>query len=678
MRDRVTVHSDTVDVADIVRTLKRQWRAVLSFLALGVLGALAVILFAPKRYEGKASVLARTSSAAGGSVLGRMATGGIDELMSGVGGGLGGTSLETELQMLRSRALAGQVVDSLKLQLRVRDPAAVSAATLVQAYQLNRSFEPHTYVFERGANGTYRVTGDSVVRSATPGQPVSLDVGTVTLASNGLPAEFKVMVYDREDAISRLSRRLTATKAGGEVAKIVYRGDNRETAAAVPNALISFYLDRRKTVDRGTNQRRLEYVTEQVQQTANELAAAERDLRRFQEQTRVFDAEAFDVTQLEATAKLRDQLIQLQVDEGALTQLLAQADKGTLTSRDLAAYPVFMRGSAVSPLVTQLSELEVQKARLLERRTEKDPEVIALDNSMKGINATIVGMARSYASSVSKQRAEFQSRLGASENALAALPAANERVGRLQRDVLRLTQLYTALQAQLVEARLAAIGEGGEVRPVDVAVEPRKVAFPQPFLTMGIGTAGGLLAGIIAALFLGWFGRWLRDPVEIERLTGISAQRYHADAPLLMAGGVSPRTVLVIPLEDSARAGIVAERLARTASARSLPVSILDLSQNENGSGNGKGHGAASEIARQIDQLEQQQGMIVVQLPALSSDTTVAALRETRPVVLVAPPGPVDRARLTAAVDTLRRMEVPVAGIVISEATDRGRLRALL
>ena len=35
---------------------------------------------------------------------------------------------------------------------------------------------------------------------------------------------------------------------------------------------------------------------------------------------------------------------------------------------------------------------------------------------------------------------------------------------------------------------------------------------------------------------------------------------------------------------------------------------------------------------------------------------------------LVAPPGPVDRARLSVALDTLRRLGVPVVGIVMSDA----------
>jgi Mrp family chromosome partitioning ATPase len=67
--------------------------------------------------------------------------------------------------------------------------------------------------------------------------------------------------------------------------------------------------------------------------------------------------------------------------------------------------------------------------------------------------------------------------------------------------------------------------------------------------------------------------------------------------------------------------------------------------------------------------------MVVVQLPALTKEATVASLRDNRPVLLVAPPGPVDRTRLASALDMLRRMDVPCAGVVISESTTRRRIR---
>ena len=54
--------------------------------------------------------------------------------------------------------------------------------------------------------------------------------------------------------------------------------------------------------------------------------------------------------------------------------------------------------------------------------------------------------------------------------------------------------------SQLLEARLAAISEGGDVRLIDEAVAPRKVAFPRPSITFAICIVLGLALGISAAL----------------------------------------------------------------------------------------------------------------------------------------------------------------------------------
>ena len=672
-RDRLDLQSDTVDVADLARTVRRQWRAVAGFTLAGVLVAAAIVTFAPRRYDARATVLARSSGAGGASILGRMAEG-AGALIGGVGGGAVASPLETELQMLRSRALAGQVVDSLLLQFRVREPDGVPPTRLVASHSLRPAFVATEYEFERLPSGEYRVTGDSVEHTVAAGGTVVLGVGAVTLQKS-LPEEFELEILDAEDAVTLLGKRLKVNKAGGEVARVEYRADDPVSAAAAPNALVHFYMQRRRTVDRGANQRRVEYVEAHVDSTARELAATEREWRRYQEETNVFDPDISGESDVLSAARLREQAASAQVDAATVAQLIAQLDRGTMQPRELAAYPSF---SSLAPLANQVNELEVQRTRLLERRTERDPEVQVLDNSIKSLNATMVAMARSYASGAEKRRRELQAQVDSSQRALLALPAAGEKVGRLKRDVIRLTELYTALQAQLVEARLGAIGEGGDVRQLDVAAAPKGPAFPNTLLTMGIGTAGGFIAGLVAALFLGWFGRWLRDPMEIERGFGITALQYHPNEPLLLSGANAraSRTLLVVPLDARAPAKQVAEGLARTATARALPATVLDLSAATiNGNGNAL---AVSErrVTDRIQQLEQEDGgVVVVELPTLDHDTTVAALRETRPVLLVAAPGPVDRARLSQALNTLRRLEVPVVGIVMSDSNGDGRNR---
>jgi uncharacterized protein involved in exopolysaccharide biosynthesis len=665
MHERPGVAADAIDVADVARTLRRQWRALLGCLGIGLTAALAVLLFATPRFEGKSTILAKGGAAGGTSIVSRIT--GVGDLLGGLSSLTGASALETELQVLRSRALAGEVVDSLQLQVLIRDPAGTPATAFVERSHFPGSFAPRTLRLERQDSGSYRANWGDSTMNVDLSRPLSLDVGDITFRAASLPNKLKLVVLDREDAITRFAKRLNATKAGGDVAKIVFQAEDSVTAAAATNALVEFYLRRRKTVDRGVNQRRVEFVAAQLDSTAAALAGTERDLRRYQEASGIIDATEVGKVEIEGSSLLRQQLTEVQVDEATITQLLAQADAGRITSRDLAAYPGFLRGTAVGPLMTQLSELEARRIQLLERRTERDPEVLAIDATMRVVESNIIATARSYAGSIRRQRSELQGRVDSLHRSMLAIPAAAERGGRLARDVERLTAIYTALQAQMVEARLAAVGEGGDVRQVDYAVPQRKPAFPKPVLTMGIGAAGGLLAGMVVALLLGWFGRWLRDPMEIERAVGVIAERFRPDAPLLMTGAPTARTVLVVPLNGTAYSATVAERLARTARQRALQATVVDLSASL-ASGNGKAGTESIDVSAMIDKLEQENAMVIVQMPELGSEVTFAVLRATRPVLLVAPPGPVDRARLSSAVETLRRLQVPCAGVVISDA----------
>ena len=672
MRERIDLSSgepDTIDLAEIGRTVRRNVGVVVAFAALGVLAGLAVTLFAPKRFQGRSTIMARVSGSGAASIGGRID--GVGELLGGLGGIASGSSMETELQILRSRELAGKVVDSLKLQFRLHEPRLAPHLVFADA-DLQPSFAPSRVRFERLAGG-YRATAGDSTWTIVPGQPSPLGIGTITLHTNAVPESFDVTIRDREDAIDRFISRLQVTKAGGDVARVVFTGDDSLSAAMAANLLTDLYLETHRTVDRGVNQRRVEFVESQLDSTARMLTQAERSLREYQEASKVIDYEVVGEAEVEGAATQRQELTRLQVEEGTMRRLLAQADRGQLTPRDLAAYPGFLGGTTAASLAHQLTALEAERIRLLQRRTERDPEVIAIDKTMRTVEANIVAMARSYTESITKQRTEAQERHDSLQARILAIPAAAERGGRLKRDVIRLTQMYTALQAQLVEARFGAVSEGGLLRQIDVATPQREPSFPKPILTMGLGTASGLLCGLVGALFLGWFGRWLRDPVEVERAVGVLAHRYELDAPLLM--GATPasrsRTVLLVPLGDRAPISSVAQRLARTARQRDLQPVVVDLSASHTDESSPPMNGGVGSV---IERLERENTAVIVQLPALDTETTFAALSDSRPVLFVAPPGPIDRSRLHNAVNTLRRLNVPCAGVIMHDGDRRKQL----
>jgi uncharacterized protein involved in exopolysaccharide biosynthesis len=672
---------DTIDVADLARTVRRGWRAVVVFTLLGAVVALAVVLWAPPKYLATASVVMKMGSDPGTSLLSKL-SGGLGEVAGGALSSATKSPTETEIQILSSRAVAGRVVDSLRLQARITTPRGIPTPRVIDSLALGGSFKPRKYHFTK-VGSAYRYDGPEGVGTATPGIPAKLAVGTITLHATDAPSAFDLELRDREDAISRFEKYLSVEKAGGEVVRVNYRGDDSLTAAVAANALLANYFARRTTTDRGVNQHRVEFLTAKADSASAQLLAVSRELRRQQERSGVIDPQVVGKIELERASQIRTSLAELQMEEAALKQLMARVTNGSMQPRELAAYPTFLKSPAINQLIGELVRVETDRYKSLETRTEKDPEVVALTQSAKNIEGQLLPLAQSYSASIAQQRMDEQQHFDSLQTQIAALPGVAESGLGLQRDVLRLNQVYAAVGAQLVEARLAAISEGGDVHVLDVAVAPKEPSFPRPVMTMGVGIGGGLFAGMIAALMIAALGRWVQDPREVERTTGVPALRFDPGVPLLMNGAAS-RTVLVVPLDQRARLDPVIQRLAQTAESRSIRATVLDLSDYQSATtsfvpritsgGVESVSDGIFDVNSRISRLEEEFGMVIVRLPGLVTDAAAAALTGARPVLLVAPQRRIDREKLVGAVQLLRRLDVPCAGIVLSGSEQDGIL----
>jgi uncharacterized protein involved in exopolysaccharide biosynthesis len=656
--------ADTIDVAELVTNIRRGWPAVLGGIAFGLLVAVGVIFFVPARFSATSSIIDRASESPAGALrsklTGSLAGAAADLLPGGLGGA--STPVETEMQVLSSRALAGEGVDSLGLQLRIRGPRRLPSNQIFVMASFPGSFKKRTLEFRQIAGGRFHVSGSGQEVDVSAGVEAEVGGGRITLARTDLPDHFNVDVYDREEAITRFQRKLAVSKAGGEVLDVAFQADDSLTAAAVPNLLVRRYLERRRTSDRGVNQRRVDFLSLAADSIERALTGAENALRRQQEASGVLDPVVVGKLTLERAGELRKEAGTLDVERGALGQMLDQLAQGRLTPRQVAAFPTFLRSQGINDLLSQLSTLETKRLQLLSTLTAQDPAVLAATEGVKNIEAQLPPLARVYASSLDRERADISRQLDTLTSAIERLPTNSEAGLRLQRNVLQLAQVNAAVRAQLVEAKLDAVGDGGDVRLLDVAQPPRKVSFPQPALTLAAGAGAGLVIGVLVALFAGFFGRYVPDARSIERQIGVPALALDPAMPFVVSGVADARTLLLIPLDENADTAGVAERLMRTALSRDLQSTVLDLSIAGSGS---------TGLVSNINALSAQFDLVVVRLPELASDISVGALRENRPVIFVATAGRVDRRRLSAAVDSLSRLSVPCAGVVLSRQAPR-------
>lgn len=451
------------------------WRAVVGVLA-GLLAGGAIVLFVPARFDARALVLVRTQDTGAGAIAGKLGA-----LAQFAPGGLSGAlkdELETELAILQSRAVTGIVVDSLRLQVRVKSPAHTPSAAVVDSVQLPDRFKPVTRTLVAGQN-------------ALPQGKIWIkrDVPTV-----------HVTLMDREDAIDWVDENLDARKQGGEVVRVSFRARDSVTAAAVPNLAIATYLARRKTVDRGLNQRRLEFLTAKSDSVDHDLNMAASELRRAQDAGGIPSLEPAARAALDQVVTLETAVGLLRSEQGALDSLLVESSRPGANARRLAAFPSLLKSPAMNDLVSRLALLEIQHAELEVIYASTAAPVRAVEVARDSLVAQLLPMARTYAQSLARQRATLEQELARTRARVQKLPGAAQGIVVAESRLKRFATLDAGMGAQVLDARLAALSEGGDVHLIDGAVAPRQVAFPRPMLTLAFGALLGLLAGIATSL----------------------------------------------------------------------------------------------------------------------------------------------------------------------------------
>lgn len=468
-----------IDLRVAAGVLRRRALVVLGGIIAGVLVAIAILVFVPPRFDGRAMMLIRTSSALDPTAMVKDKMGALSELMPsslGLGGG-SEEELATELALLQSRAVLGAVVDSLSLEVIPRTPSRVPATSIVDSVRLTGRFKPIKVPIVAGVNH---------FPSATVWAKQS--------------AEIKLL--DREDAIDEVVERLSVKKPGGGAVEIIYRARDSLTAARVPNLAAAIYMVRRKTVDRGLNQRRLEFLAAKADSVRGDLRHSTDMLAGAATRNGVGAAPDIAGRALaEETGALEAKLSEIKASEASLDSLLASSGQRGFDPRRVAGIPDLLKSPALNDLVAQIAKVETDRTVLLGSRPETSPQVIALSHARDSLMGQLMPLATSFRQSLARQHASLDRDLQTLHAEIARLPGQTAAVAKEQAEIARLTAMNVGMGAQVLTARLAALAEGGDVRVIDEAVSPRRVTFPRALPTIALGLVGGAIVGFVLALF---------------------------------------------------------------------------------------------------------------------------------------------------------------------------------
>jgi tyrosine-protein kinase Etk/Wzc len=504
-------------------------RMVLGALVAAVLGLVAYLAIARPVYESDMLIQIEQRRQGGGQAL--------SDLPTALAGPQ--SQADTEVEVLQSRMLLGSVVDALNLDVSATPvyfpiigrawarhhagPGLAAApwglsrfawggeSISVSRFELPAEDRDDTVSFAlvagngpafeiRSRGGRQIALGNvgEVVRwnEVTPGGE-----GTAMLFVRELRArpgtEFTVSRIPRLEAIDRLGESLRLVEKGRKtgVIRLSMEGPDPSLLVTTLDALAQAYL--RHNVERRSDeaQQTLNFLDSQIPTLRDELLAAEAALKKYRK-----TAGGGGVDLNASTKATLDRTVEME---------------------------------------KRLSEMKLQRKELLVRFTPTHPEILAVDEKVKQLNAE-------------RERLNDQIR---------QLPEAESVSLRLMRDVKVANELYVTLINKAQELKVMKSGLVGNAHVLDMPVRRMTPVSPERTRSAAIAVAAGLFLGLALALARKVLHQGLVDPAEAERATGVPVRASipHSDRQLALLrerkdGGKLPILAVVEPTDLASEA----------------------------------------------------------------------------------------------------------------------------
>lgn len=447
----------------------------------------------------------------------------------------GGSRLATEIEELRSRALAAQVVTELGLQLSLIEPRVKRRSDLLGKVTVSDSAVAADYSLVRQGDRRFALLEEpSAEARGSFGVGESVKVGgfSFVLAPGALQQTRIVFRIEPLTAVAaRIARTVSVTRPSRDVNMVVvsYRSPDQELAWKVPQVLVTHYIAQRQELLSLETRSTIEFLRNQITTISTQLAESERKLESYRERYEVINPQAEATSQVGRLVTMQTQRGLMENERTALAALLKDVDAKALSHkpggpspyRRLLAFPTLLQSQAGTGLLQSLTAAEDQYKALLARRTPEDSDVQALDRRIRELEGELRAMAATYLQGLTNQVESSDRGLQDFRQQLRSIPEKELQYARLERQPKVLEGVYTMLQTRLKEAEVAVAARDPSVRVVDAAIPPIRPVWPNAMLNIFAALMCGLLLGLAVALGREYMDRAIRTRMDVRSSTGL-------------------------------------------------------------------------------------------------------------------------------------------------------------
>jgi len=337
---------------------------------------------------------------------------------------------------------------------------------------------------------------------------------------------------------------------GTNLVDIRYRNPDPKVATAITNAIVDAYMERDlRARFEGTN-RVSNWLSGQLSTLKKQVEDSQQQAAKYQRENNLIGLSPEGQTLV--TDNL--QTVNQQLAEAQADRIVKEARFRMAQTRNPELLVSVAPGTTLTALRQQQSELMVQDAQLKSKYGSDWPKIKEAEKQLASVQASID-------SEINNLTNRFEEEYNASvktENLLRdrleqikqEAYRANESVAEfeiLKHGADSASDLYDALQTKLKEAGITAgLMNSNNIDVVDRASEPARPVSPRKKRDLAFGLLGGLLLGIISALFLESLDDTIRTSDDAEAISGLPALAVipHFDVLKKIGGGSAEQMAL--------------------------------------------------------------------------------------------------------------------------------------
>ncbi len=452
--------------------------------------------------------------------------------------------IESIIQLLRSRTVAGVVVDTLGLQLQSWTPDFRPSA-LAQAHVDPRAAGDSVQLVFRD----HEVVARRADRTVTAPYGEVMNLGVVQFAVSERPSvdAATLGVAGKEQVVDGLLGGLLVTRrAETDVIDIGYTAGDPRTAQQIVNSTVHAFQSLNIQWARERSRRRREFLAEQLGQTDSTLARAQAELSSFLSRQQLSSSKDKLAAQQGAQLQLETQIAQLDADRrtfGSLAQQLKSTDEGVRGEalRALATAPAMSGNGAIGTLYHQLLVYQDRYDSLTTgpwKASATNPDVIQLKGLVASSEQRLIEAVSSQLKSLDARIAALNALRSQTGASMEILPAMAEEEMRLNRRVNALANLGDELRKDYQRARMSEAVEAGDVDVVDLADVPYSPVLTASAVKLALGLMVGLVLGLVLAYSLEALNTSVRRPEDLEAVLHLPGL---AVIPRITGGGANGR-----------------------------------------------------------------------------------------------------------------------------------------